>query len=291
MSASSYSTPSQGLVSGEQGAQQEPGQEQVAISATFADPQAAQAAIQELREVGIPADCISVISREEEQPGPVPREELTGGTTAYRASTELPNDEDLPDTTAEAIRGSQPVVTDFEVPPDEPLGGGDGLGLSRDSDLVRRYEATGDADVYTDFPGTPGGIDPQSPASKGPAAGPQEPKKTTDAAEGAVVGVGLGSIAGLLAGLAGLAIPGVGPFIAAGPLAGALSGMLAGGAAGGIIGALSTVGVPDEYAREYAALVEQGHTLVSVLTDEISLDQVERVLAAHGGENIHCGDT
>ncbi|HYP40848.1 MAG TPA: DUF1269 domain-containing protein, partial [Chloroflexia bacterium] len=66
-----------------------------------------------------------------------------------------------------------------------------------------------------------------------------------------------------------------------------LGGALAGGAAGGIIGGLSNIGVPEEYAREYAAQIEQGSTLVSVRTDALTRDLVERVLTAHGGESIH----
>jgi hypothetical protein len=94
-------------------------------------------------------------------------------------------------------------------------------------------------------------------------------------------------VAGLLAGIAALAIPGIGPILAAGPLAAALGGMLAGGAVGGIIGALATEGVPEEYARRYAASIEQGETLVSVRTDPLRRDAVERALVAHGGTEVH----
>jgi uncharacterized membrane protein len=84
-----------------------------------------------------------------------------------------------------------------------------------------------------------------------------------------------------------LAVPGVGPLLAAGPLATALGALAAGGAAGGIIGALSTMGVPEEYARKYSAAIEQGSALVSVRTDDYTRDAVERVLTAHGGREIH----
>jgi hypothetical protein len=90
----------------------------------------------------------------------------------------------------------------------------------------------------------------------------------------------------LLAGAAALAIPGVGPFIAAGPLAALLGGALAGGAVGGIIGALSAIGVPEEYAREYAAAIEQGETLVSVRTGTLSREQLAQVMAAHGTKSV-----
>src|SRR5947199_350944 len=83
------------------------------------------------------------------------------------------------------------------------------------------------------FPGEPGGLNPDSSlASKATGnSDVQEPMKNSTGAGGsAAVGAGLGSIAGLLVGLAGLAIPGVGPIIAAGPLAAALGGLVAGGA-------------------------------------------------------------
>ena len=64
--------------------------------------------------------------------------------------------------------------------------------------------------------------------------------------------------------------------------------MVAGGVAGGIIGALSTIGVPQEYAREYAARLKQGQTLISVRTDDLTKDLVERVLVANGGDDVYC---
>jgi hypothetical protein len=268
---------------------------QSVISALFHDVQSAGAAIQELRELHIPAESISVISRDEDHEGVtgaagVAREDVGDEGLTYRASTELPNDEDLYTTEAEMTGREVPVVTSFEVPPNEPLGGSDRLGLSRDSDMVRRNEAdaNADMDIYTDFPDEAGGINPDSPMAGDAGSNVQEPMKgRTGAAGSAAVGAGLGGIAGLALGLAGLAIPGVGPFLAAGPIAAALGGALAGGAAGGIIGGLSNIGVPEEYAREYAAQIEQGSTLVSVRIDTVTRDLVERVLTAHGGENIH----
>jgi uncharacterized membrane protein len=88
--------------------------------------------------------------------------------------------------------------------------------------------------------------------------------------------------------MAGLAVPGIGPFIAAGPLAGALSGLVSGAAVGGIAGALSNIGVPEEYARKYAGEIEQGQVLVSVQTEAISQDLAERVLVANHGEHVQC---
>ncbi len=269
---------------------------QPVISALFPNVGSAQGAIRELRDIGIRAESISVISRDEDrQDGAgvseagVAREQIEDEGLAYRAAEELPNDEELPTTDAAMIGSPMPVVTDVEVPPDEPLGGSERLGLSRDSDEIRRNEAetNADEDIYTDFPDAPGGINPNSPEAGRAGSDVQEAVKTsTGAAGNAAVGAGLGGVAGLLAGLAALAIPGVGPFIAAGPLAVALGGIIAGGATGGVVGALSTIGVPEEYARDYAAQIQQGQTLVSVRTDELTHDAVERVLTANGGQNI-----
>ncbi len=271
----------------------------VVISALFDHPDSARSAIYELRECGIQADNISVIARDEDRgdepqisgAAGVSREKLQDEALTYRAAPELPADEELGTTTA-AMTGRpqpQPLVTDYEVPPDEPYGGGTQLGLSRDSDMVRRNEAqtSADEDIYTDFPDRPGGINPQSPTAGRAGGVQQDLDNRTTAAQGAAVGAGLGGLAGLVGSLAALAVPGLGPIIAAGPLAAALGGALAGGAAGGIIGALSTIGVPDEYAREYAAAIEQGQTLVSVRADPLSAELVERVLTAHGGRNLH----
>jgi hypothetical protein len=273
------------------------GGEEAVVSALFRDARSARAAIQELRDVKIPPGNISLITRNEDEqlePGlgmaGVAHEDIRDEGLTYRASSELPNDEDLPTTEAEMTGRDLPIVTSFEVPPNEPLGGSDRLGLSRDSGMVRRNEAevNADEDIYSDFPDEPGGFNPDSPSADRAAADVQEPMENrTDAAGNAAVGAGIGGLAGLVVGAAALAIPGIGPFIAAGPLAGALSGLLAGGAAGGIIGGLSAIGVPEEYAREYAAGIEEGQSLVSVRTDARWRDVVVRVLTYFGGESVH----
>src|SRR4051794_11960568 len=210
----------------------------VVISAIFTTPQAAQATVRELREVGISPESISLIARDEDHTSPdgamrvagAEHEDVGEETLTYRVSRELPNDEDLP--TTEAAMTGQPATLD---------GVGERVGLAPGSDLVRTPEAepSADEDIYTDFPNSPGGVNPDfREAATRAGADVQEPMRNrTHAGGAAVAGVGLGSVAGLLVGIAGLAIPGIGPFIAAGPLAGALGGMVAGGAAGGIIGA------------------------------------------------------
>ncbi len=265
------------------------------VSALFNDVNAAEGAIRELRDLGAPAAAISVIYRNEDHPDQlmtagVAREEIGDEALAYRASSELPNQEDLSTTVAEQIGDPMPVVTDFEVPPDEPLGGSDRMGLSRDDDMVRRNEAqtNADIDIYTDFPDKPGGVNPDSPAAAGIEETVQEPMKNSTPPGGtAATGAALGGLGGLLVGLGALAVPGAGPFLAAGPLAAAIGGLLAGGAAGGIIGGLADIGVPEQYAREYAARIEQGGTLVSVRAGEVAGGDIKRVLEAHGGEDVH----
>ena len=88
-----------------------------------------------------------------------------------------------------------------------------------------------------------------------------------DRAEAAEVGAGIGAVlggtAGLLTGLGMLAIPGIGPVVAAGWLVATGAGLLAGGAAGGIIGALTQLGVSKEHAHVYAESIRRGSTLVT----------------------------
>jgi hypothetical protein len=107
------------------------------------------------------------------------------------------------------------------------------------------------------------------------------------AAKGATTGGLLGGGAGLLAGLGMLAIPGLGPVVAAGWLAstavGAIAGAAAGGAAGGILGALKDAGHSDAEAEVYAEGVRRGGTLVSVRTDAGRAEAVERILHGRSG--------
>jgi hypothetical protein len=96
-------------------------------------------------------------------------------------------------------------------------------------------------------------------------------EKHTKAPEGATAGAGTGAVIGgtlgLLAGIGALAIPGVGPFIAAGPIMGALAGAGTGGVVGGLIGALVGMGIPEYEAKRYEGLIKEGGILVSVHCD------------------------
>ncbi len=89
----------------------------------------------------------------------------------------------------------------------------------------------------------------------------------TKAPEGAITGVAgggvIGGTIGLLAGIGALAIPGLGPFIAAGPLMAALSGAAAGAAVGGVAGALIGMGIPEIEAKKYEGKLRGGNILIA----------------------------
>ena len=103
-----------------------------------------------------------------------------------------------------------------------------------------------------------------------------------DRVEGAEAGAGIGGVAGgiigLLTGLGLMAIPGVGPVVAAGWLASTAAGAAAGGATGGIIGALTQAGTPDEDANAYAEGVRRGGTLVSARVPDADRARYEAIL-------------
>ncbi|MDO9418488.1 general stress protein [Pararhizobium sp.] len=102
------------------------------------------------------------------------------------------------------------------------------------------------------------------------------------AGAGAGIGAAVGGVGGLLTGLGIMAIPGVGPVVAAGWLAataaGAVAGAVAGGAAGGLIGALTDSGVPEDHAHVYAEGVRRGGTLVTAKVDDDLQDEAEAIL-------------
>jgi len=112
-------------------------------------------------------------------------------------------------------------------------------------------------------------------------------EKNTKAPEGTTAGVttggAIGGTLGLLAGIGALAIPGVGPFIAAGPIMGALAGLGVGGAVGGLIGALVGLGMPEYEAKRYEGRIKEGGVLLSVHCD--TSDQITRAkdLLKHTG--------
>jgi hypothetical protein len=113
----------------------------------------------------------------------------------------------------------------------------------------------------------------------------------TKAPEGAVLGSSAGGILGgtlgLLAGIGTLAIPGIGPLIAAGPLLATLSGVAAGAAVGGISGALVGMGIPENEARGYEGRLRAGGVLVAVHTESLAEQRAARdILDRVGAHDI-----
>ena len=116
-------------------------------------------------------------------------------------------------------------------------------------------------------------------------------ERTTKAPEGAAAGAGsgavLGGTLGWLAGIGALAIPGLGPFIAAGPIVAALAGIGAGGALGGVTGALIGLGIPEYEAKRYEGRVRKGGILISVHADDVSwTHKAKQVLENTGAQDV-----
>jgi hypothetical protein len=116
-------------------------------------------------------------------------------------------------------------------------------------------------------------------------------EKATKAPEGtttgAVTGGVIGGTLGLLAGIGALAIPGVGPLIAAGPIMATLAGAGAGGAVGGMVGALVGMGIPEYEAKRYEGAVKGGGTLLSVHCDTSEqVDAAKNALKSTGARDI-----
>ena len=116
-------------------------------------------------------------------------------------------------------------------------------------------------------------------------------EKSTKAPEGASAGAGTGAVLGgalgLLAGIGALAIPGVGPLIAAGPIMATLAGMGVGGTVGGLAGALVGLGIPEYEAKRYEGIIQKGGILLSVhcsTSDEVK--RAKQTLKNTGAEDI-----
>jgi hypothetical protein len=122
-------------------------------------------------------------------------------------------------------------------------------------------------------------------------AKPLATEKSTKAPEGAAAGAAGGAVLGgglgLLVGIGALAIPGLGPFIAAGPIMAALAGIGVGGAVGGFTGALVGLGIPEYEAKRYEGRLQKGGILLSVhcdTSDEIS--RAKNLMKGTGAEDI-----
>jgi hypothetical protein len=115
-------------------------------------------------------------------------------------------------------------------------------------------------------------------------------KAPEGATTGGVAGLGVGAALGWLAGIGALAIPGVGPFIAAGPIMAALGGAAVGGAAGGVVGALVGMGIPEFEAKRFDAKLREGNILISVHTeDSKQRDAAKKIFERLGAKDISTG--
>src|ERR1044072_6417825 len=117
------------------------------------------------------------------------------------------------------------------------------------------------------------------------------PVKATKAPEGATTGAATGGLAGgvlgLLAGIGALAIPGVGPFIAAGPIMAALSGAAIGATTGGVVGGLVGLGIPEIEAKRYDEKLKKGNYLIAVHADESEdVDRAKDIFKTAGAEDV-----
>ena len=116
-------------------------------------------------------------------------------------------------------------------------------------------------------------------------------EKHTKAPEGATAGAGtgvvLGGALGWLTGIGALAIPGLGPFIAAGPIMAALAGAGVGGTVGGIVGALVGMGIPEYEAKRYEGRIKSGGILLSVHCDDSEwTKKAKKILEDTGAEDV-----
>ena len=156
--------------------------------------------------------------------------------------------------------------------------------------------------LYYDRPGIEGAVDalrqagfrktdisvllPDTPSTR-EFAHVKETKAPEGTAAGVTTGGVIGGTLGVLAGIGALAIPGVGPFIAAGPIVAGLAGLGVGGAVGGLVGALVGMGIPEYEAKRYEGRVKNGGTLLSVHCDSSAeVSRAKDVLKSTGAEDI-----
>jgi hypothetical protein len=135
---------------------------------------------------------------------------------------------------------------------------------------VRELEAAGYSDT-----------DVSLVAADRPGEAAEDADDSSGAGVGASIGAAVGGGAGLLAGIGSLAIPGIGPIVAAGWLVAALAGAGAGAAAGGLLGALTDAGVSREDAAVYSEGLRRGSVLVSVRVEETRAAAAEAILRRH----------
>jgi hypothetical protein len=112
-------------------------------------------------------------------------------------------------------------------------------------------------------------------------------KTPEGATTGATAGAAIGGTLGLLAGIGALAIPGVGPLIAAGPIMATLAGLGSGGLVGGVVGGLVGMGIPEYEAKRYEGRIREGDILVSVHCDNSDwVKRTKEVLKSSGADDV-----
>jgi hypothetical protein len=126
-----------------------------------------------------------------------------------------------------------------------------------------------------------------SAITRKPAEGEEGPD--TEDPSSTMKGAAIGSLAGVFLGVAALAIPGIGPILAAGPIAVALTGAGVGAATGGIISSLTHIGVSEQEAESWTQGVHQGGTLIIVHSTEENSDRARSILDRHGALNTDTG--
>ena len=131
------------------------------------------------------------------------------------------------------------------------------------------------------------GRDPEDISLIGRGSPPEYGAEDTKAGQAAVTGATVGAVLGGLAGLALLAVPGVGPLLAAGPIASALTGALAGGAMGGLAGSFAGLGMPTEHARRYEDAVRGGGVVLTAnVADADGVRAVESLMTEYGAREV-----
>ena len=147
-------------------------------------------------------------------------------------------------------------------------------------DIVDKLKTMGfsDQDISVLFPDRSGTRD---------LAFEQHTKTPEGVTAGGLVGASAGGVLGWLAGIGTLAIPGIGPFLAAGPLMAALAGVAIGGTTGGLIGGLVGMGIPEFEAKRYDGKLREGHILISVHAEDAKQRaRAKDVFEVAGGEDI-----
>lgn len=151
-------------------------------------------------------------------------------------------------------------------------------------DYSRESKLTGTAVVYEAWEDDKGNWNKNRPQELGIEG-------NTKAPEGGVIGATTGGLIGgtlgLLAGIGTLAIPGLGAFVAAGPIISALSGSAIGGSVGLLFGALIASGIPEFEAKQLEAGIKEGRTLISISAKDNQQDFVKKVLEKEGATSIY----